>query len=139
MNLTDRFSTSIADEKDRSRCFNHGDELIIDRSWHAYAYTSMHECYNYTVSMRAINIALASYIYTRLFIHGLQLRKPRELVKSDQQYLSEKVLNTQLLKYSLDICVSYSTSSSLRKAPSRPKFSHNYLIDYLINYTIITS
>ena len=89
MNSTDRLSTSIADEKDRSRCFNHRDELRIDQLWHAYAYNMY--CMLYIVSMRAINIALASFIYTRLFIHGLQLRKPKERVKSDQQYLSEKV------------------------------------------------
>ena len=29
MNSTDRFSTSIADEKDRFRCFNNSDELSI--------------------------------------------------------------------------------------------------------------
>ena len=70
MNSTDRFSTSIADEKDRSRCFNHRNELRIDRSWHAYAYAyCMHECYIIIVSIRAINIALASFIYTRLFIY----------------------------------------------------------------------
>ena len=91
MNSTDRLSTSIADEKDRSRCFNHRDELRIDRSWHAYAYMYMRIACYIIVSMRAINIALASFIYTRLFIHGLQLRKPKERVKSDQQYLSEKV------------------------------------------------
>ena len=69
MNSTDRLSTSIADEKDRSRCFNHRDELRIDQLWHAYAYNMY--CMLYIVSMRAINIALASFIYTRLFIHGL--------------------------------------------------------------------
>ena len=67
MNSTDLFSTSIADDKDRSRCFNHRDELRIDQSWHAYAYMRI-ACVN--VSMSAINIVLASFIYTRLFIHG---------------------------------------------------------------------
>ena len=53
---------------------------------HAIYYIySKHVCY------KLISIALASFIYTRLFIHGLQLRKPKERVKSDRQYLSEKV------------------------------------------------
>ena len=47
-----------------------------------HAIYSKHACYKYS---------LASFIYTSLFIHGLQLRKPKERVKSDQQYLSEKV------------------------------------------------
>ena len=38
---------------------NHSDELSIDRSWHAYVY-----CMHDIVSMRAINIALASFVYT---------------------------------------------------------------------------
>ena len=58
MNSTDRFPTSIADEKDRSRCFNNRNELRIDRSWHAYAYHvacmnaiySKHACYKYSAS-----------------------------------------------------------------------------------------
>ena len=41
----------------------------------------------------------------------------------------------QLLKYLLNLCVSQSTFSDLRRAPSR--LSHNYTIDYVINYIII--
>ena len=48
-----------------SRCFNHRDEVRIDQSWHAYAYMY---CMLYIVSMRAINIVLASFIYTRITV-----------------------------------------------------------------------
>ena len=48
--------------------------------------------------------------------------------------------NTQLLKYSLDISVSYSTFSPIFKLSKGlyrgGEFSHNYLIDYLIHYLI---
>ena len=58
--------------------------------------------------------------------------------------------NIQLLRYSLDIRVRYSTcllytrtctnfQVSERLHRGWGEFSHNYLIDNLINYTIITS
>ena len=60
--------------------------------------------------MRAINIALASFIYTRLSIHGLQLHKPcaKGMCEVGPVVLVRES-NMQLLKYSLDIRVCYST------------------------------
>ena len=75
----------------------------------------------YIVSMRAINIALTSFIYTCLFIHGLQLRKPRECVLVRESSM-------QLLKYSLDIRVSYSTCLPIFKSQKGSIEALNFLI-----------
>ena len=94
-----------------------------------------------TISMSAINIALASFIYTCLFIHGLRLRKPRERVKSDQQYLSEKVTCSfkVFAGYTCKLLYMFTDFQVSERLHRGPEFSHNHLIDYLINYTIITS
>ena len=88
----------------------------------------MNAIYTNIVSMHAINIALASFIYTRSFIHGLQLRKPRERVKSDLLAVLVRESNMQLLKYSLDIRVSYSTCLPIFKSQKGSIEALNFLI-----------
>ena len=81
----------------------------------------------YIVSMRAINIALASFIYIRLFIYtdysyitkGTREVEPAVLVR--ESYM-------QLLKYSLDIRVSYSTCLPIFKSQKGSIEALNFLI-----------
>ena len=65
-------------------------------------------------------------------------------MKFDQPYLSCRESNTQLLRYSLDTRVSYSTSVVVDFQVSErlclgPGFYYDYLIDYTIGFIIITS
>ena len=129
MNSIDRFSTSIVDEKDRSQCFNYGDELRIDRSWHAYAYYNMHiayvnaiyskhACYKYSAS----ELYLYTFIYTPItvmYAKGTREVRPAVLVRES---------NMQLLKYSLDIRVSYSTCLPIFKSQKGSIEALNFLI-----------
>ena len=67
MNSTDRLSTSIVDEKDRSLCFNHRDELDsadTNRSWrHGTRTVLLHVCMLYIASMHAIYSASLAWDY----------------------------------------------------------------------------
>ncbi len=68
------------------------------------------------------------------------LRKPRKLVKFGQWYLSEIVARSLSYKTFAGYrhCSTYHfyQFSSIRRLHRGPKFSHNYLIDCVINYTI---
>ena len=84
-----------------------------------------------------------------LFIHGITSAKRTREVRPA---VLVRESSTQLVMHSLDTCVRYSTYNytdfqASERLHEGPEFSHNYLIDYLrdysigfiIHYTIITS
>ena len=76
MNSTDRLSTSIAETKTTDRCFSYRTRQ--------YSTCTVQIGMVRSTCMRAIYSASYLYLYTGL-------RKPKERVKFDQPYLSEKV------------------------------------------------
>ena len=111
-------------DSDKFRSFNHREELDSAVQFQIGLVARCSWCVLYIAQ---------GYLYI-----STGLRQPRERVKFDHRYSSEKAIDTLLVRYSLDTRVRYSTYSpklsqvSLGKAPRGPEFLHYYLIGYII-------